>query len=136
MPLPIFAAVFRQGGVTRAPADPDKQFDLVGKHIARIRQDQGRKTSRVFVYVERNLGFEAGSIEFYRGLITQTARAACSFRVNVPILLEELIQLLEEAIGGARVVAGTQQLHHPLEFGVQLLARGHAGLGRSHGIAG
>ena len=60
MPLPIFAAAFRQGGVTRAPADPDKQFDLVGKHITRIRQDQGRKTSRVFVYVERNLGFEAG----------------------------------------------------------------------------
>lgn len=42
-----------------APADPEKQFDLVTKHIARIRTDVGRKASRVFIYVERNLGFEA-----------------------------------------------------------------------------
>lgn len=40
-------------------ADPAKQFDLVAKHIARIRVDVGRKTCRVFVFVERNLGFEA-----------------------------------------------------------------------------
>jgi hypothetical protein len=43
----------------RARADPGKQFDLVAKHIARIRLDTGRKSSRFFVYVERNLGFEA-----------------------------------------------------------------------------
>jgi hypothetical protein len=35
---------------------------MVGKHLVRIRQDQGRKASRIFVYVERNLGFEAGRI--------------------------------------------------------------------------
>lgn len=46
-------------------ADPERQFDLVSKHIARIRQDQGRKASRVFVYVERNLGFEAGITRVY-----------------------------------------------------------------------
>jgi hypothetical protein len=40
-------------------ADPAKQFDMVAKHIMRIRMDLGRKTSRVFVFVERNLGFEA-----------------------------------------------------------------------------
>jgi len=45
--------------ILTACKDPERQFDLVGKHIARIRQDQGRKASRVFVYVERNLGFEA-----------------------------------------------------------------------------
>ena len=41
-------------------SDPAKQFDLVSKHIVRLRTDTGRKASRVFVYVERNLGFEAG----------------------------------------------------------------------------
>jgi hypothetical protein len=41
------------------PADPAKQFDLVARHIARIRTDTGRKTCRVFVFVERNLGFES-----------------------------------------------------------------------------
>ena len=40
-------------------ADPSKQFELVAQHIARIRLDNGRKTSRVFIFVERNLGFEA-----------------------------------------------------------------------------
>jgi hypothetical protein len=40
-------------------ADPAKQFDLVIRHISRIRLDIGRKGCRVFVFVERNLGFEA-----------------------------------------------------------------------------
>ena len=40
-------------------ADPEKQFDMVHKHIQRIRTDIGRKASRFFIYVERNLGFEA-----------------------------------------------------------------------------
>lgn len=40
-------------------ADPSKQFDLVTRHIARIRLDTGRKACRVFIFVERNLGFEA-----------------------------------------------------------------------------
>jgi len=41
-------------------ADPGKQFDLVEEHIGRLRSATGRLASRVFVYVERNLGFEAG----------------------------------------------------------------------------
>ena len=53
-------------------ADPARQFDLVAKHIARIRMDTGRKASRVFVYVERNLGFEAGT----RARATQTVGPA------------------------------------------------------------
>ncbi len=40
-------------------ADPAKQFDLVQRHITRIRMDVGRKACRIFVFVERNLGFEA-----------------------------------------------------------------------------
>lgn len=40
-------------------ADPGKQFDLVSKHIHRIRMENGRIGSRVFIFVERNLGFEA-----------------------------------------------------------------------------
>ena len=44
-------------GLTRA--DPAKQFDLVAKHITRIRLDTGRKAARIFIFVERNLGFEA-----------------------------------------------------------------------------
>lgn len=39
--------------------DPEKQFELVVQHITRIRSDVGRKTSRFFIFVERNLGFEA-----------------------------------------------------------------------------
>ena len=40
-------------------ADPGKQFAKVEEHIATIRAGLGRKGSRIFVYVERNLGFEA-----------------------------------------------------------------------------
>jgi hypothetical protein len=32
---------------------------MVVQHITRIRMDAGRKTCRVFIFVERNLGFEA-----------------------------------------------------------------------------
>ena len=32
---------------------------MVVQHITRIRQDTGRKTCRFFIFVERNLGFEA-----------------------------------------------------------------------------
>jgi hypothetical protein len=32
---------------------------MVAQHITRIRADTGRKTCRFFVFVERNLGFEA-----------------------------------------------------------------------------
>ena len=40
-------------------AEPAKQFQLVQEHIEAIRRELGRKGCRVFVYVERNLGFEA-----------------------------------------------------------------------------
>ena len=40
-------------------ADPGKQFAKVEEHIAGIRAGLGRKGSRIFIYVERNLGFEA-----------------------------------------------------------------------------
>jgi hypothetical protein len=63
----------------RKKTDPEKQFEAVVQHIARIRRDAGRKTSRqggqstlfpathaltptthrFFLFVERNLGFEA-----------------------------------------------------------------------------
>jgi len=47
--------------------DPGKQFDLVEEHIFNLRQVTGRLGARVFVYVERNLGFEAGQSQFLLG---------------------------------------------------------------------
>ena len=41
------------------PADPGRQFQLVEDHIRRLREHVDRAGSRVVVYVERNLGFEA-----------------------------------------------------------------------------
>jgi len=40
-------------------AEPDRQFCLVQEHIISLRKDLHRTLSRVKVYVERNLGFEA-----------------------------------------------------------------------------
>jgi len=40
-------------------ADPGRQFEVVAQHITRIRADIGRKICRFFIFVERNLGFEA-----------------------------------------------------------------------------
>ena len=40
-------------------ADPGKQFDLVAHHIRSLRREPGLSGSRVIIYVERNLGFEA-----------------------------------------------------------------------------
>ena len=40
-------------------ADPGKQFDLVCEHIGKLRAVPGYAYSRVIIYVERNLGFEA-----------------------------------------------------------------------------
>jgi hypothetical protein len=42
-----------------SPADPSKQFLLVAQHIERIRECLGYKGSRFWIFVERNLGFEA-----------------------------------------------------------------------------
>lgn len=39
--------------------EPDRQFNLVKEHIAALRKDFYRTLSKVKVYVERNLGFEA-----------------------------------------------------------------------------
>ena len=39
--------------------DPERQFELVVQHIRRVRADVGRKAARFFIFVERNLGFEA-----------------------------------------------------------------------------
>jgi len=40
--------------------DPGKQFQMVAQHIQMLRDFPGRAASPVIVYVERNLGFEAG----------------------------------------------------------------------------
>jgi len=42
-------------------ADPGRQFDLVASHIQSLRRVPGFGDSRVIIYVERNLGFEAGA---------------------------------------------------------------------------
>ena len=41
-------------------SDPGRQFDLAAHHIHSIRRQPGFGDSRFIVYVERNLGFEAG----------------------------------------------------------------------------
>jgi|OM-RGC.v1.036678338 hypothetical protein len=41
--------------------DPGKQFDLVVHHMQSIKRLPGFEASRFIVYVERNLGFEAGA---------------------------------------------------------------------------
>jgi len=43
-------------------ADPGKQFDLVVSHLQNIKRLPGFEASRFTIYVERNLGFEAGEI--------------------------------------------------------------------------
>ena len=42
-----------------ACAEPDRQFMLVKEHVAQLRKDLYRTLSKVKIYVERNLGFEA-----------------------------------------------------------------------------
>lgn len=39
--------------------DPEKQFQLVQHHVHAIRRSEGHIASRIIIYVERNLGFEA-----------------------------------------------------------------------------
>lgn len=43
-------------------SDPGRQFDLAANHIQGLRRLPGFGDSRVIVYVERNLGFEAGEL--------------------------------------------------------------------------
>ena len=40
-------------------SDPGRQFELAAHHIHSIRRQPGFGDSRIIVYVERNLGFEA-----------------------------------------------------------------------------
>ena len=92
-------------------ADPAKQFDLVSKHIARIRQDTGRKACRVFIFVERNLGFEAEhhkralehipGVNFYVdqkasrvGVLTTEATKHAMAQLVVSMLAERRIHIL------------------------------------------
>ena len=69
---------------SRTP-EPDRQFNLVKDHIAELRKDFYRTVSKVKIYVERNLGFEAEhhhralhdvpGVEFYVvGIIHSMAR--------------------------------------------------------------
>lgn len=46
-------------------ADPGKQFGLVASHIKSIKRLPGFEASRFIIYVERNLGFEAGEHLFH-----------------------------------------------------------------------
>jgi hypothetical protein len=91
--------------------DPEKQFELVVQHITRIRQDVGRKTSRFFVFVERNLGFEAEhhkralqhipGVSFYVdqkasrvGILTTEATKHAMAQLVVSMLAERRIHVL------------------------------------------
>lgn len=40
-------------------ADPERQFNMVFHHVMNLRLTEGHSHSRVHLYVERNLGFEA-----------------------------------------------------------------------------
>jgi hypothetical protein len=99
-------------GLTRPSApDPEKQFDLVVQHITRIRMDTGRKASRFFVFVERNLGFEAEhhkraldhlpGVSFYVdhkasrvGVLTTEATKHAMAQLVVSMLAEKRIHIL------------------------------------------
>lgn len=53
-------------GCSRASraAEPEKQFDLLRRHIAALRRRIHWSLSKIIVYVERNLGFEAEHHEY------------------------------------------------------------------------
>lgn len=56
----IYPIVFFIPNLLYLHADPGRQFDLVAHHIQSIRRMPGFDASRFIIYVERNLGFEAG----------------------------------------------------------------------------
>lgn len=62
LPRPLFSFFYQsvKTALFFAVADPGKQFDLVAHHIQTIKRLPGFDASRFIVYVERNLGFEAG----------------------------------------------------------------------------
>lgn len=39
--------------------EPERQFQLVTEHVSKIRQSLKRSLSKIMIFVERNLGFEA-----------------------------------------------------------------------------
>lgn len=45
-------------------SDPEKQFSLLKRHITALRGNPYWRTSKITVYVERNLGFEAEHHEY------------------------------------------------------------------------
>ena len=84
---------------------------MVVQHITRIRQDTGRKTCRFFIYVERNLGFEAEhhkralghipGVNFYVdhkasrvGILTTEATKHAMAQLVVSMLAEKRIHVL------------------------------------------
>ena len=84
---------------------------MVAQHIARIRRDAGRKTCRFFVFVERNLGFEAEhhkralehipGVNFYVdhkasrvGVLTTEATKHAMAQLVVSMLAEKRIHVL------------------------------------------
>ena len=86
---------------------------MVAKHIARIRTGAGRKTCRVFLFVERNLGFEAEhhkralehipGVSFYVdqkanrvGVLTTEATKHAMAQLVVSMLAERRIHVLPQ----------------------------------------
>ena len=86
---------------------------MVVQHIARIRKDAGRKTSRFFIFVERNLGFEAEhhkraldhlpGVHFYVdhkasrvGVLTTEATKHAMAQLVVSMLAERRIHVLPD----------------------------------------
>ncbi len=85
----------------------------MAKHITRIRQDTGRKAARVFIFVERNLGFEAEhhkralehipGVNFYVdhkanrvGVLTTEATKHAMAQLVVSMLAERRIHVLPQ----------------------------------------
>ena len=97
-------------------ADPGKQFALCARHIGRIRERLGFKGSRVHVFVERNLGFEAEhhqralkdvpGVAFYVdqtanrvGVLTTEAVKHAMCQLVVAMLRERRIAMLDPLVG-------------------------------------
>lgn len=109
--LPTFASSTSSTNQRQPCADPEKQFETVVQHITRIRKDTGRKTTRFFIFVERNLGFEAEhhkralehipGVSFYVdhkasrvGVLTTEATKHAMAQLVVSMLAEKRIHVL------------------------------------------
>ena len=56
---PLCVCVERPRLTLRAPAEPEKHFALLERHLARLRERFVLQNSEIVIMVERNLGFEA-----------------------------------------------------------------------------